>query len=112
KGNSYTKMYPLIDSRNNLLELEKGLTKINPKTISKDGYKQIEDAFEKIEIIIDELKKPKAKRYLAARNIIYTYINRSWNNVSFLNIQDKELDPYKSYAEYFIKPVIQYLEKD
>lgn len=112
KGNSYTKMYPLIGANNNLLELEKGLTKINPKTLSKDDYQPIEEAFEKIEIIIDELKKPKAKRYLAARNIIYNYINRSWNNVSFLNRQDKELDPYKSYAEYFIKPVIQYLEKD
>ncbi|MBC7087705.1 MAG: type I-B CRISPR-associated protein Cas8b1/Cst1 [Tissierellales bacterium] len=112
KGNSYTKMYPLIDSRNNLLELEKGLTKINPKTISKDGYKQIEDAFEKIEIIIDELKKPKAKRYLAARNIIYNYINRSWSNVSFLNRQDKVLDPYISYKEHFIDPVLEYLEID
>lgn len=112
KGNSYTKMYPLIGANNNLLELEKELTKIKAKTLSKDDYQPIEEAFEKIEIIIDELKKPKAKRYLAARNIIYNYINRSWNNVSFLNRQDKELDPYKSHAEYFIKPVIQYLEKD
>ncbi|TFZ41591.1 type I-B CRISPR-associated protein Cas8b1/Cst1 [Soehngenia longivitae] len=112
KSNSFTKMYPLLESENDLTELEKRLTKINVKKISNENHQPVLDAFETIEIIINELKKLKAKKYLAARNTIYNYINRSWNGVAFLNRNDKELDPYISYKNHFIDPIFDYLEKD
>ncbi|HOK62843.1 MAG TPA: type I-B CRISPR-associated protein Cas8b1/Cst1 [Soehngenia sp.] len=112
RGNSFTKMYPLLESEVDLAMLEKKLTKINTKKSLDENYQLIIDVFETIETIINELKKPKAKKYLAARNIIYLYINRFWNGVAFLNRNDKELDPYISYKKHFIDTIFDYLEKD
>lgn len=112
RGNSFAKMYPLLEPEVDLAILEKKLTRVNTKKSLDENYQLIVDVFETIETIINELKEPKAKRYLAARNIIYNYINRSWNGVAFLNRNDKELDPYISYKKHFIDTIFDYLEKD
>lgn len=52
------------------------------------------------------------RKYLAAKNVIYTIVKHAWDSVSFLNPQTKEKDVYKDFEQYFIAPVLEYLESD
>lgn len=114
KSNSYVATYELINLDIDILQLEKDITtiKINKKQKLDDVLPEIKDTFQKIKHVINYVKSDEAKRYLAGKNVIYNIIKNAWEGVSFLNPQSKEKDIYIDYREYFIAPVMGYLDSD
>lgn len=119
KSNSYKAAYELIKSEVNLLSLEKQLTTIkepkNQQKFDEDKSKlvdEIKQRFHLLRQIIDYCASPEGKRYIGAKNVIYTFINNAWNGVSFLNPQTKEKDVYADYKSYFVDSVVAYLQSE
>ena len=114
KSNSYKSAYDLIGPSIDILGLEKKLKTINLKknqTI-EDILPDIKDRFNILKQIINYLKQEEAKRYIGAKNIMYTIIKNGWNGVSLLNPQTKEKDMYIDYNNYFVQPVVDYFDGD
>ncbi|MBS4534397.1 type I-B CRISPR-associated protein Cas8b1/Cst1 [Clostridium sp. D2Q-14] len=114
KSNSYKSAYNLIGSSVDILGLEKKLKKIklNKKQEIKDILPEIEEKFNLLKQIIEYMKLEESKKYIGAKNVMYTVINNGWNGVCFLNPQTKEKDMYIDYNNYFVQPVIDYLQED
>lgn len=114
KSNSYKSAYELIESSIDVLELEKKLKTINLKKKQdiKDVLPEIKDTFYLLKEIIEYMKLEQSKKYIGAKNIMYTIIKNGWNGVCFVNPQTKEKDMYIDYKEYFIDPTIEYLNTD
>lgn len=114
KSASYKTAYELIDSPIDLLSIEKKLKKISLKKKQniEDIIPEIKIQFSLIKKIILYMKLEEAYKYIAGKNIIYTIIRNGWDGVCFLNPQTKEKDMYKDYREYFVQPVIEYLDLD
>lgn len=114
KSNSYKSAYDLIGLSVDVLKLEKNLKTINLKknqTI-EDVLPDIKDRFCILKQIIDYMKQREAKRYIGAKNTMYTVIKNGWNGVSLLNPQTKEKDMYIDYNNYFVQPVVDYFDGD
>lgn len=119
KSNSYIKAYELIDLEVDILALEK---KLKPLKLPKDEQKfdaerqkiivQLKETFEVLEQVIAYCESYQGKRYITAKNVIYTVINNGWDGVCFLNPQTKEKDMYVDYHNYFVKPALSYLNED
>lgn len=114
KSNSYKSAYDLIDSPVNLLEIEKKLKTINfkKKQSLKDILPEIKDIFNLLKEIIEYMRLEESKKYIGAKNVVYTVINNGWNGICFLNPQTKEKDMYIDYKNYFIQPTIEYIDID
>lgn len=97
-----------------ILSIEKKLKKIKLKKKQnvKDIILEVRTQFELIKEIISYMKLDEAYKYIAGKNIIYTIIKNGWNGVCFLNPQTKEKDMYIDYKNYFVTPVIEYVETD
>ena len=114
KSNSYKAAYPLIDSTVDPLILEKHLKKIKLKKKQdiQDIIPEVKAIFNTLEEIIEFMKLEDSRKYIGAKNVIYTIINKAWDRVCFLNRQTKEKDMYIDYNNYFVVPTIDYIEKD
>ncbi|EUJ32648.1 Cas8a1 family CRISPR/Cas system-associated protein [Listeria cornellensis] len=119
KSASYISVYPLIDVTAAPLSWEKGLTKVGvlkkKETFDEkrtDIIQEVKQVYLKLEQIISFCDSEKGKKYLAAKNVIYTVIKNGWNGVSFLNPQTKEKDVYEDYRKTFIAPAQEYFEID
>ena len=114
KSNSYKAAYPLIDSTVDPLILEKHLKKIKLKKKQdiQDIIPEVKAIFNILEEIIEFMKLEDSRKYIGAKNVIYTIINKAWDRVCFLNRQTKEKDMYIDYNNYFVVPTIDYIEKD
>lgn len=119
KSNSYKSAYELINSDVDMLSLEKQLSTIKePKSqqqLDNDKDKILVELKQVISIlkqIIAYCNSPEGKRFVAAKNVIYTVIKNAWSGVSFLNAQTKEKDVYTDYKNYFVDPVNVYLQSD
>lgn len=119
KSNSYKAAYEFIDSDVDMLSLEKQLATLKePKSHQQfDGDKkriiaEVKLAFTHLRQIIDYCDSISGKRYIGAKNIIYTVINNAWNGVSFLNAQTKEKDVYVDFKTYFVETATDYLKID
>ena len=114
KSNSYKSAYELIGSSVDILEFEKKLRTINLKKKQdiKDVLPEIKDTFDLLKQIINYMELEESKKYIGAKNIMYTVIKNGWNGVCFLNPQTKEKDMYIDYKKYFIEPTIEYLDTD
>lgn len=114
KSDSYVAAYPLINNNLNILALENSLSSVKLKRKEKieDIEEKIKDTFQVLNKIIDYMELSESKKYLAAKNVIYTIINNGWDGVCFLNRRTKEKDMYVDYREYFIKPILEYLSID
>ena len=114
KSNSYKAAYPLIDSTVDPLILEKHLKKIKLKKKQdiQDIIPEVKAIFNTLEEIIEFMKLEDSRKYIGAKNVIYTIINKAWDGVCFLNSQTKEKDMYIDYNNYFVVPTIDYIEKD
>ena len=114
KSNSYKAAYPLIDSTVDPLILEKHLKKIKLKKKQdiQDIIPEVKAIFNTLEEIIEFMKLEDSRKYIGAKNVIYTIINKAWDGVCFLNRQTKEKDMYIDYNNYFVVPTIDYIEKD
>jgi len=118
-SSSYKAAFELIGLQERMTDLEKKLHKVNePKTEEefikqKDNIKnEIEHQFSLIEDIIEYCNSAEGKKYITAKNIIYTIIRNGWDSVSFLNPQTKEKDMFKDFENYFVKDAVDYLESD
>jgi CRISPR-associated protein Cst1 len=114
KSNSYSSAYPLISGEVNPQELEKSIAKINLKKSEtlQDRIPEIKETFKKIQKVIEYFNVPDAKKYIRAKNVIYTFIKNGWTNVSFLNRTPGNADMYIDYRDYFVTPAKEYLEAD
>ncbi|MDR7871006.1 MAG: type I-B CRISPR-associated protein Cas8b1/Cst1 [Tissierellaceae bacterium] len=114
KSNSYKAAYELIESKVDILGLEKSLKTINLKKNQdiKDILLEIKSRFNLLKQIIDYMKQEETRKYIGAKNTMYTVIKNGWNGVSLLNPQTKEKDMYIDYKNYFVQPVINYLYED
>lgn len=113
---NYIKVFELIDSKVNINEWVKKLKKnILPKKVTADGQKeileQVKETYRYLDVIISFCDTDKGLKYLGARNVSYTIIKKSWFGVSFLNSQAGG-DSYKEYEDYFVKPLLDYLNID
>ncbi len=114
KSNSYQAAFEFLGLLNEISTLEKQLTAIKIKKGQDpiDVIPDVKNTFNILGKIIDFFKQNNVKKYVAAKNVIYTIINNGWNGVCFLNPQTKEKDMYKDYEEYFVKPAIDYINED
>ncbi|KJS22467.1 MAG: CRISPR-associated protein Cst1 [Clostridiaceae bacterium BRH_c20a] len=115
KSNSYKAAYELIGLDVDMLSLEKQLlTSKEPKSqqqfdLNKNGIiAEVKESFTILRQIIDYCDCAQSKRYIGAKNVIYTVIKNAWNGVSFLNAQSKEKDVYVDYKTYFVDTVTDY----
>lgn len=117
KSASYVSVYPLIDDSVDPVQWGKDLAKVG-QLKKKETFEEkrseiiqeVKQVYQKLDQIIEFCQK--GKKYLAAKNVIYTVIKNGWNGVSFLNPQTKEKDTYVDYRINFIDPVTEYLEAD
>ncbi|ADY55689.1 CRISPR-associated protein CXXC_CXXC region [Syntrophobotulus glycolicus DSM 8271] len=119
KSNSYKAAYELMALGEDILVWEKELVSIKepkseqafaadkPELIAK-----VRETFSTLRKIISYCESPEGKRYIRAKNIIYTVIKNAWNGVSFLNPQTKEKDVYLDYKAHFVDGAIAYLKQN
>lgn len=65
-----------------------------------------------IENIIDYFDRDDSHKYFPAQNLCYSIISMGWDNVAFLNRNSKEKNFIKEYNDYFINPVVEYLNSN
>ena len=115
KKNSYKAVYPYIeDVDTKILDKGKSLKTITLKRSEIISGKK-EDIKTQIDILADILnkfRKEEYKKYILAKDIIYSYTNEFLGNVAMWDRNKSSYDPYKVYDEYFIKPVKDYLKAD
>ncbi|WP_430535280.1 type I-B CRISPR-associated protein Cas8b1/Cst1 [Listeria rocourtiae] len=117
KSASYISVYPIIDASVDPVQWGKDLAKVG-QLKKKETFEEkrseiiqeVKQVYSKLDQIIEFCQK--GKKYLAAKNVIYTVIKNGWNGVSFLNPQTKEKDVYVDYRNSFLEPVMEYLETD
>ncbi len=119
KSNSYMAAYELIDLDGDMLALEKRLSAMkepkNQQQFETDKLRIIAEAkkvFGILRQVIAYCDSPQGKRYIGAKNVIYTIIKNAWNGVSFLNAQTKEKDVYADYRAHFVDGAVAYLKQD
>ncbi|MBC2009623.1 type I-B CRISPR-associated protein Cas8b1/Cst1 [Listeria welshimeri] len=118
KKANYIKVFPLIDPD---VDVNKWLENIKTINLTKkqrwadvklDIIEQVKQIYTQLDLIIDFCASEKGLRYLGAKNLIYSVINKGWSGVSFLLKQTKFIDPYLDYKTTFVDPVIEYLDTD
>ncbi|WGS65320.1 type I-B CRISPR-associated protein Cas8b1/Cst1 [Marinitoga aeolica] len=102
---AYNLIYKEINNFNFLEEIKK--IKRMSKLSTPD---EIRDNLLILKNILDFLEKPVSKKYIAAKNAMYSVIRNAWDGVSFLNPQTKEKDMYVDYKKYFLEPFLEYLK--
>ena len=114
KSNSYIAAFELIGMKEEMQSLEKDLValKLKKGQSLQDIFPEVMKTFDIIKKIISNLKKTEVKRYVAAKNVIYSIIKNGWNGVCFLNKQTKEKDMYKDYKQDFVNHAIEYFNTD
>ncbi|MCY17186.1 type I-B CRISPR-associated protein Cas8b1/Cst1 [Listeria monocytogenes] len=118
KKANYIKVFPLINSDANVNKWLENLNTINLtkkqkwEEVKPDIVEKVEQIYTQLDVIIDFCTSEKGLRYLGAKNLIYSVINRGWSGVSFLFKQTKFIDPYLDYKTTFVDPVIEHLDTD
>ncbi|EAC2510936.1 type I-B CRISPR-associated protein Cas8b1/Cst1 [Listeria monocytogenes] len=118
KKANYIKVFPLINSDANVNKWLENLNTINLtkkqkwEEVKPDIVEKVEQIYTQLDVIIDFCTSEKGLRYLGAKNLIYSVINKGWSGVSFLYKQTKFIDPYLDYKTTFVDPVIEHLDTD
>lgn len=112
KSKSFEAAYVLIDDDRDVQTMVKSIETIPLKKGEQisDVLTRIKETHEKIQPIIAYCNRDDAKKYLAAKNVMYTIIRNAWDGVCFLNSQTKIKDMYVDYSQYFIEPVQTYVD--
>ncbi|MBF4694001.1 type I-B CRISPR-associated protein Cas8b1/Cst1 [Fusibacter sp. Q10-2] len=112
KKDSFVAAYPLVDDERDVIAMGNQIEMISLKKGEQisDVLTQIKETHEKIQPIIAYCNRDDAKKYLAAKNVIYTIIKIAWNGVCFLNPQTKIKDMYVDYRQYFLEPAQVYFD--
>lgn len=113
-SNSHKAAYKFISSEVDILKLEKQISSIKLKKNEKikDKISYIIDRIQIINEIIRYYDSKEAKKFIAAKNVMYTIIKNAWNGVSFLNPQTKIPNMYEDYNSYFLKDIDDYINND
>ncbi len=111
---NYKKVYPLIKGAELLEKKVKDIKKINLRKNEKveDRLDDISREMKKLKEIINICKLEDAKKHMRAKGVIYSHINRGIDEVSFLLRQTKYIDVFDDYKNYFIKPLLDYVDKE
>lgn len=119
KSSSYKAAYPFIKLNYDIERAGKELTVVSIlKTKDKFADKknevitEVKDRFQKLKKIIDYITSDDGRKYLAAKNVIYTVINKGWDGVAFLNTGNSKKDSYIEFEKYFVQPLKEYLGVD
>lgn len=79
---------------------------------NKESTSKLEMMLKEIKEIITYLDRKDSHKYFPAKILCHKIISMGWNDVSFLNKQSKEENFIKEYNDYFIDPVIEYLNSN
>lgn len=116
-SNSFKAAFELLGYTEKVEELGKKLQKIKePKddiTMDKEKdtiLKEVEKQFILLEELIEHIGSERGRRYICAKNVIYSIINNAWNGVCFLYPQTKMKDMYEDYRNYFVDAAKEYLQ--
>lgn len=116
---SYKAAYSLMDSEVDILSIKKELEKIKePKTQvefdkgKSDIVNTVKQVIGILRQVIDYCDCPSGRRYIRAKNVIYSVIKNAWNGVCFLNPQTKEKDVYTDYKTEFVDAAVNYIKSD
>lgn len=114
RRSNYTKIYEFVDVDIDIEEKVKELKKINLRKNEdvKDRLDDIKRELKLLQEITEFSNYGTTRDYMGAKGAIYSYINRGLEGVSFLNPQTRERDIFIDYKEYFINPLLKYMEKD
>ena len=114
RRSNYTKVYPLIKDADGLDEKAKEIKKINlrKKDTIEDRLEDIKLEMTRLMEIINICNQDDAKKYMRAKGVIYTHINRGIDGISFLRSQTKFIDVFEDYKDYFIKPLQENLSNE
>lgn len=118
KSASYKAAYTLISSVTDIVELEKEIKQVGKlkkgetfESKRTEIIQEIKQNLPNIKTAIAFCESPQGKKYLAAKNVIYTVIKNGWNGISFLNPQAKNPDMYMDFHDTFVKPAQDYLKE-
>ncbi|OQY09866.1 MAG: type I-B CRISPR-associated protein Cas8b1/Cst1 [Marinitoga sp. 4572_148] len=112
KKNSFKSVYPIIEEKENIkLDILNEIKKLK-KVKKVEKVKDIKNNLLILENLINFLNLKSSKKYIAAKNAIYTVIRNAWDGVSFLNPQTKEKDVYIDYKKHFIDTFFDYINID
>jgi CRISPR-associated protein Cst1 len=118
-SNSFKSAFELMGEAGRMAELEKNLSKVRePKDdtdfekVKEEVIGELKKQFEIINKIIEYCGNENGRRFIGAKNVIYTIIRNGWNGVSFLNPQTKIKDIYEDYRTYFVDEAREYLAAD
>ena len=112
--NSYKAAYPYISLELDLVKEEKNLKKIKPRKGESplDKADEIKEQLLLLLKIIDNLCSKEGKKYLMAKDFIYSFTNAFLSGVALWGKTDAAKDPYLVYKDYFIEPTTNYLSKN
>ncbi len=115
KRDGYKAAYPYIkDKSMDLLEEEKRLKKIaiKKKQNVEDVVDLIKERLENLKKIIAYLNKKEVRKYVLAKDFIYSFTNAFLSGVGVWDKNSASKDPYMVFKEYFLENIKPYVEKD
>ena len=113
KRKSYMAAYPFIKGIDILEEAKKlNTVKLKKKESILEKKEEIKYQLNLLMDLLIELRKDEYKKYILAKDIIYSYTNEFLSNVAMWGKNENKKDPYVVFQEYFIAPIKKYIEKD
>ncbi|HBM4259475.1 TPA: type I-B CRISPR-associated protein Cas8b1/Cst1 [Listeria innocua] len=118
KKSNYIKVFSLIDAKANVTKWLENLNAINLtkkqqwEDVKIDIVEKVKRNYIQLDFIIDFCLGEKGLKYLGAKNLIYSVINKGWTGTSFLYTKTKLADPYLDYKTSFLDPVLDYVDSD
>ena len=113
KRKSYMAAYPFIKGIDILEEVKKlNTVKLKKKETILEKKEEIKYQLNLLMDLLIELRKDEYKKYILAKDIIYSYTNEFLSNVAMWGKNENKKDPYVVFQEYFIAPIKKYIEKD
>ncbi|EAV9830175.1 type I-B CRISPR-associated protein Cas8b1/Cst1, partial [Listeria monocytogenes] len=118
KKSNYIKVFSLIDAKANVTKWLENLNAINLtkkqqwEDVKVDIVEKVKRNYIQLDFIIDFCLGEKGLKYLGAKNLIYSVINKGWTGTSFLYTKTKFADPYLDYKTSFLDPVLDYVDSD
>ncbi|EHF3618817.1 type I-B CRISPR-associated protein Cas8b1/Cst1 [Listeria innocua] len=118
KKSNYIKVFSLIDAKANVTKWLENLNAINLTKkqqwgdVKIDIVEKVKRNYIQLDFIIDFCLGEKGLKYLGAKNLIYSVINKGWTGTSFLYTKTKLADPYLDYKTSFLDPVLDYVDSD
>ncbi|HAA6474893.1 TPA_asm: type I-B CRISPR-associated protein Cas8b1/Cst1 [Listeria monocytogenes] len=118
KKSNYIKVFSFIDTKANVTKWLEDLNAINLtkkqqwEDVKVDIVEKVKRNYIQLDFIIDFCLGEKGLKYLGAKNLIYSVINKGWTGTSFLYTKTKFADPYLDYKTSFLDPVLDYVDSD